>query len=79
MGGNSRKQAVGEIAWGYAENAVVIEIDADARLNEYSGESHTLVLVFTRWKTQPGFTAFAADSSLLAKALETGKAGAMAL
>lgn len=75
LGGNSRKQAVGEIAWGYAENAVVIEIDADARLNEYSGESHTLVLGIYQMEDSAGFYKLAADSSLLAKALETGKAG----
>ena len=75
LGGNSRKQAIGEITWGFAENAVLIEIEADARLNEYSGEAHTLVLGIYQMEDSAGFYKLAADSSLLAKALETGKAG----
>ena len=30
LGGNSRKEAVGEIAWEFAQNAILIEIEADA-------------------------------------------------
>ena len=75
LGGNSRKEALGEISWGFAENAVLIEIDADARLNEYSGEAHTLVLGIYQMEDSAGFYKLAADSGLLAKALETGKAG----
>ena len=75
LGGNSRKEAMGEIAWEFAENGVLIEIEADARLNEYSGEAHTLVLGIYQMEDSAGFYKLAADSSLLAKALETGKGG----
>lgn len=75
LGGNSRKEAVGEIAWEFAQNAILIEIEADARLNEYAGEAHTLVLGIYQMEDSAGFYKLAADSSLLAKALETGKVG----
>lgn len=75
MGGNSRKDAVAEIAWDFAENAVLIEIEADARLNEYGGEAHTLLLGIYQMEDAAAFYKLAADTSLLAKALESGKAG----
>ncbi|MES2361591.1 MAG: type VI secretion system lipoprotein TssJ [Pseudomonadota bacterium] len=75
MGGNSRKDAVAEIAWDFAENAVLIEIEADARLNEYGGEAHTLLLGIYQMEDSAAFYKLAADSSLLAKALESGKGG----
>ncbi len=75
LGGNSRKEAVGEIAWGFAENAVLIQLEADARLNEFSGEAHTLVLGIYQMEDSAAFYKLAADSGLLAKALETGKGG----
>ena len=75
LGGNSRKEAVGEIAWEFAQNAILIEIEADARLNEYAGEAHTLVLGIYQMEDSTGFYKLAADSALLAKALETGKVG----
>ena len=75
MGGNSRKDAVAEIAWDFAENAVLIELEADPRLNEYGGEAHTLVLGVYQMEDSAVFYKLAADASLLAKALESGKGG----
>lgn len=75
LGGNSRKEAVAEIAWEFAENAVLIELQADDRLNEYSGEAHTLVLGVYQMEDSAAFYKLAADASLFAKALESGKGG----
>ncbi len=75
MGGNSRKEAVAEIAWDFAENAVLIEIEADLRLNQYDGEAHTLLLGVYQMDDPAAFYKLAADTTLLGKALETGKGG----
>lgn len=75
MGGNSRKEALAEIAWEFAENGVVIEIEADPLLNEYNGEAHTLLLGVYQMEDSAAFYKLSADSMLLAKALESGKAG----
>lgn len=75
LGGNSRKEAVAEIAWDFAENAVLIELEADARLNGYAGEAHTLVLGVYQMEDSAAFYKLAADPSLMSKALETGKGG----
>jgi type VI secretion system VasD/TssJ family lipoprotein len=73
LGGNSRKEAVAEIAWDFAENAVLIELEADARLNDYGGEAHTLVLGVYQMEDSAAFYKLAADPSLMSKALESGK------
>lgn len=75
MGGNSRKEAVAEIAWDFAENGVLIEIEADPRLNQYDGEAHTLLLGIYQMEDPAAFYKLAADTAMLGKALETGKGG----
>ncbi|MES2509500.1 MAG: type VI secretion system lipoprotein TssJ [Pseudomonadota bacterium] len=75
MGGNSRKEAVAEISWDFAENGVLIEIEADPRLNQYDGEAHTLLLGVYQMEDSAAFYKLAADPALLGKALETGKGG----
>jgi type VI secretion system VasD/TssJ family lipoprotein len=75
MGGNSRKEAVAEISWDYAENAVLIELEADPRLNQYDGEAHTLLLGVYQMEDSAAFYKLVADPVLLGKALETGKGG----
>jgi type VI secretion system VasD/TssJ family lipoprotein len=73
LGGNSRKEAVAEIAWEFAKNAVQMEIEADGRLNEYDGQAHTLLLGVYQMEDSALFYKLAADSSLLAKSFEPGK------
>lgn len=75
MGGNSRKEAVAQIAWDFAENAVLIELEADPRLNEQGGEAHTLVLGVYQMEDSAAFYKLVADAPLLAKGLESGKGG----
>ena len=75
LGGNTKKQAVAEIAWEYAPNAVVIEIEADERLNEFAGEPHTLLMGVYQMEDSAAFYKLIADMNLVAKSLESGKGG----
>ncbi len=75
LGGNSRKTAIAEIGWDYAENGILIEIQADARLNQFQGEAHTLLLGVYQMDDAAPFFKLTADSSALARGLESGKGG----
>ena len=75
MGGNTRKEAVAEIAWDFARNAILVEVEADARLNQYGGEAHTLVLGVYQMEDSAAFYKLIADAALVGKSLESGKGG----
>ncbi len=75
MGGNTRKEAVAEIAWEFARNAILVEVEADNRLNEYGGEAHTLVLGVYQMEDSAAFYKLIADTALVGKSLESGKGG----
>lgn len=75
LGGNTRKDAVAEIAWEYAQNAVMLEIEADPKLNEYGGEAHTLVLGVYQMEDSAAFYKLVADPLMVGKTLESGKGG----
>jgi type VI secretion system VasD/TssJ family lipoprotein len=75
MGGNTRKDAVAEIAWDFARNAILVEVEADNRLNEYGGEAHTLVLGVYQMEDSAAFYKLIADAALVGKSLESGKGG----
>jgi type VI secretion system VasD/TssJ family lipoprotein len=75
MGGNTRKEAVAEIAWDFARNAILVEIEADPRLNQYGGEAHTLVLGVYQMEDSAAFYKLIADAALVGKSLESGKGG----
>ena len=44
LGGTSAEKAMNEIGWKYADNAIQLELVADANLNVFHEEPHTLVL-----------------------------------
>jgi type VI secretion system VasD/TssJ family lipoprotein len=75
MGGNTRKEAVAEIAWDFARNAILVEVEADPRLNQYGGEAHTLVLGVYQMEDSAAFYKLIADAALVGKSLESGKGG----
>lgn len=75
MGGNTRKEAMAEIAWSFARGAILVEVEADNRLNEYSGEAHTLVLGVYQMEDSAAFYKLIADTALVGKSLESGKGG----
>jgi type VI secretion system VasD/TssJ family lipoprotein len=73
LGGNTRKQALADISWDFAKDAVMIEITADPRMNQYRDESHTLLLgVYQMVDTAP-FYKLIADPAALGKQLGSGK------
>jgi len=75
MGGNSRKDALAEISWDFAKDAVLIELDADQRLNQYGDDAHTLLLGIYQMADSTAFHKLVADPAALGKTLESGKAG----
>lgn len=75
LGGNTRKDAVAEIAWEYAQNAVMLDIEADPKLNQYGGEAHTLLLGVYQMEDAAAFYKLVADPLMVGKTLETGKGG----
>src|ERR1700753_3137442 len=43
LNGTSAKQAVAQVDWSAADDAILIQVDADDRLNETRNEPHTLL------------------------------------
>lgn len=75
LGGNSRKDAITEMEWGYASNGVVIDVNPSERLNEYDGQAHTLVIGVFQMSDAALFYKLTSNSSSMGSALESGKGG----
>lgn len=75
LGGNTRKSAIAEARWQYAKDALVLELAADTRLNEYDDEAHTLLLGVYQMADPAQFYKLMANPEALAKTLENGNAG----
>ena len=75
MGGNTAKQARGEVAWDHAADGVLIEITSPPDLNLYQDQPHTLLLTVFQVADAAEFRKLVADPQQLAQALGTGKAG----
>lgn len=73
LGGNTRKAALSEVAWEYARNGLLIEIEADSRLNEHAGQAHTLLLGVYQMEDPAVFYKLISDMSVVGKTLESGK------
>lgn len=43
------QQALNELKWDYAENAIVLNFSASKDLNQYAGQSHSLLVVITQF------------------------------
>ena len=69
MGGNDRQQALAGADWHFAEDAVSIEIEADPRMNQYGGESHTLLLGIYQMAEADPFYKSIADPAVLGQQL----------
>lgn len=69
MGGNDRQQALAAADWHFAEDAVTIEIEADPRMNQYGGESHTLLLGIYQMAEADPFYKSIADPTILGRQL----------
>jgi hypothetical protein len=70
--GTTAKQAVAQVDWISAENAILIRVDADDLLNEVESEPHTLLLGVIQTADADSFRNLTADPAALAMALEGG-------
>ena len=70
-----RKQAIAEVKWDFAKDAISAEISADERLNEFEDEPHTLLLGVFQMADPTPFYKMTADADSMAAALERGTAG----
>jgi hypothetical protein len=61
------------VTWSYASDAVILEIIADPGLNQYDGQSHTLLLGIYETGDAQAFRNLAAEPSALAETMATGK------
>ncbi|SDV47120.1 type VI secretion lipoprotein, VC_A0113 family [Chitinasiproducens palmae] len=69
FGGTSAKDAVAQVEWSAASDAILIEVNADDLLNEYDGEAHTLLLGVLQAGDADAFRKVAGDAGTLATAL----------
>lgn len=67
------KDPLADVTWSYANDAVIFEITADAGLNQYDGQSHTLLLGIYETGDAQAFRNLAADPNALAETMATGK------
>ncbi|BBU32788.1 hypothetical protein BTHE68_65220 (plasmid) [Burkholderia sp. THE68] len=67
------KDPLADVTWSYATDAVIFEITADPGLNQYDGQSHTLLLGIYETGDAQAFRNLAADPNALADTMATGK------
>lgn len=67
------KDPLADVTWSYATDAVIFEIVADPGLNQYDGQSHTLLLGIYETGDAQAFRNLAADPNALAATMATGK------
>ena len=67
------KDPLADVTWSYATDAVIFEIAADPGLNQYDGQSHTLLLGIYETGDAQAFRNLAADPNALAETMATGK------
>ena len=72
----SRKQVMANVNWEFAKDAVMVEVAAAPNLNEYAGQSHTLLLGVYQMADPAPFYKMLADSNALARSLSSEKGGA---
>jgi len=75
LGGNTRKDALAQTSWAFANDAVIIETRAEPSLNQYAGEAHTLLLGIYQMSDAESFRQLTADPAALAAAMASGRAG----
>lgn len=73
--GTSKKDALSAIDWSYASNGVVLEVNARPELNEYDGESHTVLLGVVQTSDAQAFRQVINDPAALAQLMQSGKGG----
>ena len=71
----SRKQVMANVNWDFAKDAVMVEVAAEPNLNQYAGESHTLLLGVYQMADPAPFYKTLADPEALAQSLSSEKGG----
>lgn len=64
-----REQALREMQWSFAEDAVELQISADPGLNTYDGQAHSLLLVVAQVQQPNAFSNYTASGQRLAQLL----------
>lgn len=72
-GSSPPKDPLADVVWSYATDSVLFEIAADPGLNEFDGQSHTLLLGIYETADAQAFRNLAADPNALAETMATGK------
>jgi len=70
----SREEALRDLNWSYAQQAIQLNIHADPMLNETGGQAHNLLLVVAQMEDPNAFSAFARDPELLTDLLLSDRA-----
>ncbi|WP_432240480.1 type VI secretion system lipoprotein TssJ [Herbaspirillum robiniae] len=73
MGGNSRKDALAEVAWEFAKDGVMLEVAAEPNLNRYGNEPHTLLVGVYQMEDSAAFYKMIADPAALSRSLAVNK------
>ncbi len=71
-----REQALREMAWSFAEDAVELVISADPGLNTYDGQAHSLLLVVAQVQEPNGFSGYTSNGQRLVQLLLSEQAPA---
>lgn len=74
-GGNTSRQALAEVDWRFAKDAVTLDILATPNLNLVNNEPHTLVLAVLQMRDVTVFRKLVADTDALGAVLEGGPPG----
>lgn len=61
--------ALSNLKWAYAENAIQLNLTADAGLNQYDGQAHNLLLVVAQFDTANAFSTYTSSSQQLSSLL----------
>jgi type VI secretion system VasD/TssJ family lipoprotein len=72
-GSSPPKDPLADVVWSYATDSVLFEIAADPGLNQFDGQSHTLLLGIYETADAQAFRNLAADPNALAETMATGK------
>lgn len=75
LGGNTQKEAKAEVSWDYQRNGIQIELIANADLNAYFDQPHTLVLGVLQLEDSKTFLQLLNDPKNLTGILASGNPG----
>ncbi|HCJ6373893.1 TPA: type VI secretion lipoprotein TssJ [Citrobacter freundii] len=65
----SKDQALLDMKWGYDEQGIQLNLIANKELNQYQGQSHTLMLLLVQFDKLKDFTAYVQDDNHLSQLL----------